>query len=655
MTQVSSQTCAQCKSLIYPGQQFCPNCGAVAQAAFTPTASASPFPNPLSGLDPYANPQDLAHSPFNPGNQQFTPIYPQLASDYLHIAAPTPPPPPSSSYLTPLPSDPYAFPPSQPYPQQYIGTNPSPPVSSKKSGRNWLVTGASLLVAAALIIAGIVFTIPRLQGTTSTSGTQPISVRTSSTSGTQPISVRTSSTSGTQPISVRTIGNEVIGISDGSTAFDIHRQDGSLKQQAADKLKQGDTGAALSLYSQAIATESNDGEALIYQEDLRIASFPHITFVVGAMPSGDTSIVSVSRDVLQGAYLAQKEFNDNNRLSGIKIRLLIASSGGDPKNVTLVAQQIVQLAKSDPTFVGVMGWPHSDLAFSAVQVLGQAQIPMVSPTASADVLTGISPYFFRVVPPNKAQGIAGANYAQSQGAKNVAVFVDPTNLYSQSLGNDFKQQFVANGGKVIMENYTVGKPETLQPALTDALQQAPDLIYFSGYSSDISTLLKDLVAAGTPDTLKVLGGDALYELGGYQGNSSVERSRLHFTSFSYPDEWDVAGLGGKKPVFFRDYPATFSGGQKGYGLDRPTNDAILSYDAMSALLNAAAATDKSTIKMADLRQALTTTAFQGASGYIKFGPDGDPINKAFVVLRISPEGFTQMEMLIGNLTSSSRL
>ncbi len=632
MTQVSPQTCTQCKNLIYPGQQFCLNCGAMAQAAYAPTIASSSFSNMPAGSGPYSNPQSLYNPPFNPGGQQFTPKYPPLTSGYPHIApAPPPPsndpysmPPQSYPYSMPLPSNPYVFPPSQTYPQQHIGTHPSSPVSAKKRGRNWLVTGASLFVVAILVIGGIVFAIPHLQGT--------------------------SSTSGTQPISVRTIGNEVIGISDGSTAFDLKRKDGTLKQQAADKLKQGDTGAALSLYSQAIATESNDGEALIYQENLRIATSPHITFVVGAMPSGDSSLVGVSRDILQGAYLAQKEFNGSNKLPGVKVRLLIASSGSDPKNVTLVTQQIVQLAKSDPTFVGVMGWPHSNLAFAAVQVLGQAQIPVVSSAASADDLTGISPSFFRVVPPNKAQGIAGAHYAWSQGVKNVAVFVDTTNLYSQSLGNDFKQQFEGNGGKVITENYTVGKPETLQPALTDALKQAPDLMYFSGYSSDVSTLLKDLVAAGTPDTLKVLGGDALYELSGYNGNSPAERSRLRFTTFSYPDEWDVAGLGGKKPVFFTDYPATFSGGQKGYGLDRPTNDAILSYDAMSALLNAAVATGKTTIKMADLRQALATTAFQGVSGYIQFGPDGDPIKKAFVVLKISPEGFTQMEKLIGNLT-----
>jgi len=694
-----SQVCAQCKSPMYPGQRFCPNCGAVTQAAFPSTVVASSFSNPSSGPAPYQQSATLASSPSNTGGQQpfsgyiqpntggqqsapgYTqpntggrqpfsgypqpnmggqqpfPGYAQPSTNYPQMGFPPPPsytpysapPPPADPYAPPPSIDPYALPSGNPYaqplsnpyvppslppaypqpqmpqPQQPTGTYPQPP--TKKGKRNWLVIGASLLVALVLVI-GVMFALPRLRGGPST-------------------------TDGTQAISVQTIGSEVIGISDGKTIFDTKRDDGQLKQQAADKLKQGDTGSALSLFSQANATESNDGEALIYQEDLRIAASPHITFVVGAMPSGSDDIVGVSRDALQGAYLAQKEFNDGNKIPGLKVRLLIASSGGTAKNATLVAQQIVQLAKSDPTFVGVMGWPYSGLTFAAAQVLGQAQIPMVSSTASADSLNGISSYFFRVAPSNKAQGVAGTKYAEEQGAKNVAILADPANLYSQSLGNDFKQQFVADGGKVVVTNYTVGKTATIQPALTTALKQNPDLIYFSGYAADISTLLKDLTAAGAPNTLKVLGGDALYELSGYNGNTPAERSRLRFTTFSFPDEWDIAGMGGQKPAFYGEYASTFSGGKKGYGFDRSTNQATLSYDAMSALLKAAAATGKTTITSSDLQHALTTTAFQGASGYIKFGSDGNPVNKAFVVLKISPEGFTQMEKVIGNLTSAS--
>ena len=92
-----------------------------------------------------------------------------------------------------------------------------------------------------------------------------------------------------------------------------------------------------------------------------------------------------------------------------------------------------------------------------------------------------------------------------------------------------------------------------------------------------------------------------------------------------------------------------SGGHTGYGFTRPTNDAMLSYDAMTALLKAAAATGKTSIKPTDIQQALLTTAFQGVSGYIKFGADGNPVNKAFVVLKVAPEGTTQVDQVIGKL------
>ena len=155
-------------------------------------------------------------------------------------------------------------------------------------------------------------------------------------------------------------------------------------------------------------------------------------------------LLALDADDLQGAYVAQKEYNDGVKLSGGRlIRLLIANAGSNSDYVTEVAQQIVQAAQQDATIIGVMGWPCSAYAQNAIPVLAAAHIPMVSSTASADSLSGISPYFFRVAPPNKSQAIAGAKYAEQQlHASHVALFVDPKNPYSSSLADDFKQQFV---------------------------------------------------------------------------------------------------------------------------------------------------------------------------------------------------------------------
>ena len=204
------------------------------------------------------------------------------------------------------------------------------------------------------------------------------------------------------------------------------------------------------------------------------------------MLSGDQ--VQVGRDNLQGAYVAQKEFNDASKLrGGTQVRLLIANTGSQASsaisNVTRVVQQIIQLRNSDPTFVGVMGWPFSGRTQAAISTLSKAQIPMVSQTSSSNSLTAASPYFLRVVPANTIQGVQGAKYAeQTLHAKKVALFYDEQDTYSESLAQDFRAQFgIKDKNQIIEEHYTIGKAETVASAVQNILNQKVDLIYFSGF------------------------------------------------------------------------------------------------------------------------------------------------------------------------------
>lgn len=262
--------------------------------------------------------------------------------------------------------------------------------------------------------------------------------------------------------------------------------------------------------------QSNDAEAMIYQEDQLVLNSgnPYVTLVLGTMLSGkDTSMVNVGRDNLQGAYLAQKEFNDGDKIhGGTQIRLLIANTGSQTKYVAQVAQQIVNLARVDHTFAGVMGWPYSSRALDALKVLGKAHIPMVSQTATSDLLTNASPYFFRVSPPNNAEAAVGALYAKKTlNVKKAALFYDPSDPYSQSLAMDFANNFQSGSNQVVdTETYTGGQDGTLPTSLNKALAAGADFIYFSGYAVDMSILLVDL----PPGNMPVVGGDALYELGG---------------------------------------------------------------------------------------------------------------------------------------------
>jgi ABC-type branched-subunit amino acid transport system substrate-binding protein len=472
-------------------------------------------------------------------------------------------------------------------------------------------------------------------------------------------------------IGIMTMANgEIIGISDGSYAFDTTggRLGASQMQQAAQRLQQNDINGAEGLWNEALSLDSSNAEALIYLEDQRVLASgnPYIDIVVATMLSGDPGSIGVGRDDLQGAYVAQKTYNDGALLpNNVEVRLLVASSGSQASYATLVAKQIVQLAKSDTHFVGVMGWPYSSRVAAAINVLAQAHIPMVSQTASSDSFTGISPYFFRVAPPNVSQGQAGAKYAeQTLHAHKIVVWEDPTDPYSSSLAKAFSQQFTADGNTILAtEDYTVGKPGNFSQLLAQTETLNPDLIYFSGYASDASVLLTQLPTTGPYASLNILGGDALYEVQGYASSAHFAIPRMRFTTFAYPDEWQVLCNSGQKfacaqPPFFQDYTADFDPGNthKGnpYGYSRADGDAILSYDATTAILTAARyelAGSKTSLTPADLLNGLKrinqTNPIQGVSGQIAFDSQGNPINKAFVILKVAPGGFFQMDSVVG--------
>lgn len=571
---------------------------------------------------------------------------------------PTPIPASRNPYPAPQPARPITPLPVNPYPQQQqIGSfAPARQQRQRRSGTNWVGFSFILLLLVIIIIAALFF-LPSLLGTHSTTGATPGATPTTATTGAATPTFNIPSNG----IGVTMINGEAIGISNGSATLDTSLADASLKAQAATAYKSGNTAKALALWTSATQQVTNDAEALIYLENLSIGNAPHVTFVVATMLSGnDPAAIGVGQSDLQGAYVAQKEFNDNSKLNGgLKVRLLIANSGSSGNYTADVAQQIIKLKQSDSTVVGVIGWPYSNDAYTAAQILGQAGIPLVSQTASSDKLTGISPDFFRVNPSNKSEAIAGVRYAeQTLHAKNVAVFYDPANLYTQNLQQDFAAQFAADGNKVVAtETYTGGNASSIGSALQDALSKSPDLIYFAGYSNDATTLLQDMQNDNAPASLQVLGGDALYELAGYPSSVRSMLPRLHFTTFFYPDEWGVLGQASKEPVFFKEYPADFDPNNQQhstpYGYTRPTNDAALSYDATLALLQAcnnAYSAGTTTLTPAAVQKGLmqinASHPLQGVSGQIAFGSDGNPVNKAVVILYFNSSDFIQMDSQI---------
>jgi eukaryotic-like serine/threonine-protein kinase len=457
-----------------------------------------------------------------------------------------------------------------------------------------------------------------------------------------------------------------VGLSDGQVAFDVDpqapdvRSDSDLKKEAAQKLQEGDTSSALSLWQEAIDQDPTDAEARIYLEDQRliISGQPYITFVIGISFLTQPYSRSISRDILQGVAIAQKEYNEQIRQSGgTALRLLISNAGDALTNQVLVARQIADVQQhTDKTIKGVIGWSTSARSLNTVETLTKAQIPLISQSASSDLLTGISPYFFRVVPPSSVEGMIDAKYVEQElHAKRVVVFEDPADSYSQNTVHAFEQQFTNDGNTIThRELYKTGEVQDQASHLDDALTYQPDLLYIPApKAADMQEFLAHLPTSGPFAHLQVMGGEATYDVKVAPDDSRM-LNRVYFSAPAYPDEWHLLNpTATEPPPFFTRYVQTYDPDnqhQGQYGFSRPSGFAMVSYDATLVLLEGSKMVMRQhpgqDFNGSDLQQALQQVkgnkAVQGVSGQISFDKNNDPVQKAIVILRIDGQAHIQL-------------
>lgn len=443
-------------------------------------------------------------------------------------------------------------------------------------------------------------------------------------------------------IGIKTIDSEPIGISDGSTAFDIasDRKNVDDKCKATAAQATGDQAKASPLWQEAADKDPSDAEAQIYVENNKVTSsgHPYLTFVVGL--TFQVGYLGGTRDILQGAFLLQHKHNKDH-LNGLQIRLLIANSGSKDTNATIVANQIVEAHKVDKTIVAVLGWPLSSHSINARAVLASAKIPMVSPTASSDQLSDTA-YFLRIIPPDSEQVKSAAQYIQKTLKKKmVAVFYDGGDSYSDTL-----KKFLSGNFTTVYQTYAIDQPENLPSLLHDLLRKHPniDMIYFAGYANGVIQLLNALPKSGPFANLPIMGGDALAVISDYPDPKNLPGKRqLSFTSFAFYKQLDSK----LEQPFLSDYMHTFDPNNdhpNTIGFSLPDGDTILGYDAMQILLIGG---EKLFIKghlsydTVTLWSDLTSINTNGLSGPISFGLDHNPIKKPILVLCVNAVGSVQ--------------
>ncbi len=286
----------------------------------------------------------------------------------------------------------------------------------------------------------------------------------------------------------------------------------------------------------------------------------------------------------------------------------------DNKSMPVGAKQAAVEAVNEDV-VAVVGASWSSHSLAMAPIFQEAGIPMVSPTSTNPKLTLAGDYIFRVCFTDPFQGKVMSEFAQRRlHAKTAVIIRDISSDYSVGLANFFKIHFSDSGMTVLSEVDYMGADISIDEALESILVLKPDVIFIPGHEKDSASVMSKCREKGIESVF--LGADG-WSARMYKLSDGIEGS--YFSTY-----WHRSVPFSKSKLFLEDYKRRFN--------KEVIPEIALVYDAVMVLCDAikrAGSVDRSKIRDA----IASTTGFDGVTGQITIGKNGDPVNKDAVILK----------------------
>lgn len=321
-----------------------------------------------------------------------------------------------------------------------------------------------------------------------------------------------------------------------------------------------------------------------------------------------------------GIIYANKIYSE---VLGKKVELVIVDNKSDKGEGANAVTRLIEKEK----VVAIIGSYGSGVSIAAGDIIKNAKIPTIAPSATNPMVTQGNEFYFRACFLDPFQGRVMANYALGKGAKTAAVIMQNGDDYSVGLGNFFIDAFKELTGdeKSIVDVSMFQTNDTdFNAILTNIKAKNPDVIFAPSSATTAPLIIKQARALGIKSL--IMGGDT-WENPAVIDVAGADAEGIALSTFF--DESDPATKEAKSFV---------EGYKKELGDKEPIIPAVaaLGYDAYIILLDAierAGSTDGTAIK-----DALNATKdFEGVTGIINFTEEGDA-DKNTAVIKTVKEG-----------------
>jgi branched-chain amino acid transport system substrate-binding protein len=324
--------------------------------------------------------------------------------------------------------------------------------------------------------------------------------------------------------------------------------------------------------------------------------------------SGDNAQLGINMD--NGVQLAVEQANKSGDLP-FTLKFTNSDDVGDPAQAPTAAQKLID----DDNVIAVVGPAFSGATKASEPLFTQANLVSVSPSATNPTLTSQGfKTFFRVVPPDDAQGAEAAAY-MTKGLKAQNIYlVDDKSEYGVGLADVIAKSLA--GTKFKREGIPVTKDySTIAQKVASS---GADTMYYAGYYAELALFVKALKAAGYKGNIASGDGANDDQLITQAGAANAEGVYLTCPCGD-------ANVDPNAAEFLTAYKAKFNANPGTYSPE--------SYDAANAII-AAMKSISGDLTREKVTEAVRTIDYKGITKQIKFESNGEVAGKVIFVYQV---------------------
>ena len=326
--------------------------------------------------------------------------------------------------------------------------------------------------------------------------------------------------------------------------------------------------------------------------------------------------------IMEGIQAAE-EYIEDEGVPGVHLRVRFYDSRSDPAEARRAMENALDLGA-----VAVVGAVTTPEALTMIPLADRYRRALVSPSASAAQLKGISRYFFRVYPSDQAEVKVAAKFiVENLEARRVVLFVQDT-VFARSIARDLSEELKILEGGLTATRVLPADPTALRDMVRRGLKEGPNTAYLAAYAGTILQALRAIRESGYTGSLVTTSA---FNSPGILRSAGTLAEGVYYLRppFSPEDEGNPVAA-----AFVSVYQRRFH--------REPEAFAAYGFDSLLVLAEAARESDTGTDLPERLRGVMN---FQGATGPISFAPSGEILRMPKVYRVVNGRGVDFMESM----------